>query len=53
MEEELRSTLRENFRFKQRSRLTFQTEADETGLIEQGAEIAALDRLDRSVAYGA
>lgn len=52
MEEELRSTLRENFRFKQRPHLTFQTEADEITLTEQGAGIAALDRLDRIVAYG-
>ena len=53
MEEKLRGTLRENFRFRQRPHLTFQTEADETTLTEQGAEIAALDRLDRTVAYGA
>jgi len=52
MEEELRSTLRENFRFKQRPHLTFQTEADEITLTEQGAGIAALDQLDRIVAYG-
>lgn len=53
MEDELRSTLRENFRFKQRPHLTFQTETDETALTEQGAEIAALENLDRIVAYGA
>ncbi len=52
MEDELRGTLRENFRFRQRPHLTFRTEADETALTEQGAGISALDHLDRIVAYG-
>lgn len=51
LEEELRASLRENYRFRQRPNLKFQTEAEETTLIEEGAAIAAFEDLDRKTAY--
>jgi predicted NBD/HSP70 family sugar kinase len=51
LEDDLRQSLRENFRFDKRPRLSFQTEADETALTEQGAQIAANQVLDRQAAY--
>ncbi len=52
MEQELRTTLRENFRFRQRPHLTFGIERDETSLIEKGALIAAQEPLDARAAFG-
>ncbi len=53
LEQELRNSLRENFRVQQRPNLSFQTETEETALIEQGAAIAALQSLDQQIAYSA